>query len=288
MVNQKKFSVKLFGKRSGRSLKAQAITELLLALAIIIVLNLLGTGFYNRLDLTKEKRYTLSESSKALTEKLDDVLLSNGVPGRRISIGFKRLRNATREMLDEFRIISGGRIEYEFVNILKDQDKQGQREVLQQLIEQGLQPTTIETDNEAEKSEKIIIPVAVAHYKGKSIAINLLKGQFGGDPDEVIIQSIEMLEYEIGNILRKCVANKAKMIAFLSGHGELPDMYLADIRKELGEFYGTHRLNINIEDTNCLKRYRDELLAKPDSAPAILVTRLLEDLQDFDAVIVAK
>ncbi|HYG14839.1 MAG TPA: Gldg family protein, partial [Bacteroidia bacterium] len=102
--------------RKKRSLKYQAVLELLIALALLAVINVLAGKIYTRVDFTKEKRYTLSPASRELAGKLDDILYIKVHLAGDLNPDFERLRKATKEMLDEFNVASGGQIEYEFAD----------------------------------------------------------------------------------------------------------------------------------------------------------------------------
>ena len=72
----KKINWKSFFKPSSAKtdVKKSHILQLVLGLVIIIFLNVIGYFFFARIDLTQEKRYTLSESSKKLMSNLEDIV----------------------------------------------------------------------------------------------------------------------------------------------------------------------------------------------------------------------
>ncbi len=96
--------------------KRKDITSLILAVTILVLLNIVGTYVFHRFDLTSEKRYTLSDATKKLLGGLNDVVYVKVYLEGEFPSGFKRLRDETREMLDEFRVYSNDNIEYEFIN----------------------------------------------------------------------------------------------------------------------------------------------------------------------------
>ena len=99
------------------------LTFLVVGLVIILMINYIGSFAFERFDLTSEKRYTLSETSQGLAEKLDDIVYVKVYLEGEFPAGFKRLRDETKEMLDEFRAYSNGNIEYEFINPSESSDK---------------------------------------------------------------------------------------------------------------------------------------------------------------------
>ena len=59
-------------KKQKRAYKQQSFLELLLLILVIVIVNILATKYYKKVDLTKEKRYTLSNTSKELASKVED------------------------------------------------------------------------------------------------------------------------------------------------------------------------------------------------------------------------
>src|ERR1700741_3619737 len=84
-------------------------------LILLIGINYLSSLVHFRLDLTQEKRYTLSAPTKKILKGLDDqvsitVFLDGEMPS-----GFKKLRQTTAEMLQEFREIGKANLQFKFV-----------------------------------------------------------------------------------------------------------------------------------------------------------------------------
>lgn len=246
-----------------RNFKLQSLTELGLVLGLLILLNLILTNYFFRIDLTSEKRYSLSESSKKLAGKVDDVLFIKVYLEGEFPAGFKRLRQSTKEMLDEFSAYTNGKMQYEFIDPFENADAKKANDILQELGEKGLQPTNVQIKKDDESTQKLIVPGAVFYYKGKEYPVNLLKAQFGQGPEEVINESIELMEYEIANVLRKCVETKAKQVAFIDDHGELERWDVADASQELKEFYAVTRIPLAIQTPQSLMKNDALIIAKP-------------------------
>jgi ABC-2 type transport system permease protein len=246
-----------------RNFKLQSLTELGLVLGLLILLNLILTNYFFRIDLTSENRYSLSESSKKLATKVDDVLFVKVYLEGDFPAGFKRLRQSTKEMLDEFSAYTNGKMQYEFIDPFENADAKKANEILRELGEKGLQPTNVQIKKDDESTQKLIVPGAVFYYKGKEFPVNLLKAQFGQGPEEVINESIELMEYEIANVLRKCVETKVKQIAFIDDHGELGRWDVADASQELKEFYAVTRIPLALQTPQSLMKNDALIIAKP-------------------------
>ena len=74
--------------KKSQSVKRLSYMDWFIAVAAIILVNTLGNFYYARLDLTKEKRHTLSETSKTLADKLDETCIFKIIPRRRIEFKF--------------------------------------------------------------------------------------------------------------------------------------------------------------------------------------------------------
>jgi ABC-2 type transport system permease protein len=246
-----------------RNFKLQSLTELGLVLGLLILLNLILTNYFFRIDLTSENRYSLSESSKKLATKVDDVLFVKVYLEGDFPAGFKRLRQSTKEMLDEFSAYTNGKMQYEFIDPFENADAKKANDILRELGEKGLQPTNVQIKKDDESTQKLIVPGAVFYYKGKEFPVNLLKAQFGQGPEEVINESIELMEYEIANVLRKCVETKVKQIAFIDDHGELGRWDVADASQELKEFYAVTRIPLALQTPQSLMKNDALIIAKP-------------------------
>jgi len=268
--------------------KGKVSAPLILFLLGLIVINLLADVVYYRFDLTKEKRYTLAPSTKKLLSKLDETAFFTIYLDGEFPADYKRLKEATRDILNEFRMISGNNIDFEFEDVLSDKEISEKDEILKQLSSKGLEIARPDVQADETPSDRYIIPGGVVFYKGQEYTLNLLKKKFGNTIEQDIKESIELLEYEIGNIIRKCVVGKEVKLAFLSGHGELQDAELADIAKELGDFYTVSRFNLNINDTNCLKQVGRAVTDSSSKGATTLITKLMEKLNKFTGIIVAK
>ncbi len=253
------------------------ILQLLIILGIVAVLNVLGGYFFARFDLTTEKRYTLTSTSKDLLKGLDDVVYVKVYLDGELPAGFRRLRDRTRETLDEFRAYSGNRIEYQFINPTDQPNEQSRNDLYRQLAKEGIAPTNIQIKENDGVEQKLIFPGALLTYKGRQVPLQLLKSQMGAAPEQMLNSSVEDLEYEITNAIRKASSIREVSIAFIEGHNELTARKVADISKSLAEYYRVDRVEIkgrlnSLVDreekngaTEVSPKYKAIIIAKPDS-----------------------
>jgi gliding-associated putative ABC transporter substrate-binding component GldG len=249
----------------ARSKRSQALLQFGLFCGILLFINILANTFYTHLDLTEEKRFTLTRPTKELLKGLKDriyieVLLEGEFPA-----GFKRLQTATREMLDDFRSVSGY-VDYEF-----DDPAQGTLEEVNErrkaLADQGIIPVNLRVAEQGQRSQRIIYPVAVVHYGSRQIPVKLLENESPSlNPEVVINNSVTLLEYKLANAIKKILAPERPNILFTKGHGELDDVQTADLERSLNQFYNTDRILLDsvvqLKPTNCALL----VVAKPRTA----------------------
>lgn len=264
-----------------RTDKRRDILQLCVIITIIVLVNYIFSILFFRLDLTTEKRYSLSNATKKVIESVNDIVFVRVYLDGDLPAGFNRLRDATREMLDEFRAYSDGNMEYEFINPSASTDEKTRLEVYKQLSKQGLQYSNLEYRDGDKTSEKIIFPGAIVAYRGKETPVQLLKSQAGAHPEVMLNNSIQQLEYELANAIYKLNHEGTDKVAFIEGHGELScssptptegeraskkdvELEVADIAKTINEFYSVVRVKIDGR-LNSLKGFKAIVVAQPDS-----------------------
>ncbi len=279
-------------KQKKRGYKQQSFIELILLIVVIAIVNILASKYYKKIDLTKEKRFTLSNTSKELAQKVDDrMYFKVYLEGDNLSTKFKRLRTATIDMLREFRDLSNNKIDYEFVNVLKDKTEKESSEIIKQLSEKGL---TYYNDLESgvdQQKRNLILPCAEVSYgASKEYAVNLLSTEMGKAEETAINKSIENLEYEIANAIRKCLIVKPQKIAFLYGHGEPDEAHLEDLSSALSDNYSIDRFYFNLRDEEFLRQFMDdaEKIKDYDSLGATIIKKTLLMMKQYDGIVIVK
>ncbi len=243
------------------NIRNENLKSLFIGLIIIIAINLLGSNYFIRFDLTSEKRFTLTPATRNLLQELDDfvhfkVYLEGDFPA-----GFKRLRNQTREMLDEFRAQSSF-ITYEFINPTITGDMERTEENYTMLVNSGLQPTQVQVQTEDASSQQVVFPGAIASYKDKEYSLSLLQDQMGMSSENVINISTMALEYNLASTIHKLTLDSKPVVAFLEGNQELESIDMADIITRLQEFYDVGRVSLN-GDLASLKGVNTLVVAQP-------------------------
>jgi ABC-2 type transport system permease protein len=224
----------------------------------LLVLNFINQSFYKRFDLTQDKRYTLSETTNIILSKIDErlyitVYLEGDFPSE-----FKRLQVETRQYLEELAA-KNSNIKIHFEN------PDNQRE---ELIKKGMMPSQLTVEEDGKLSEAIIFPWAEINFSDQTKTISLLPTAILASQEEQLQKAIENLEYSFSNVINTITQKSQKKIAFLTGNGQLKDIYLISFLSKVSEKYRLAKFTL------------DAVAENPQ--------KTLQDLSTFDLAIIAK
>ena len=249
--------VKLLSRKRIRAI------PLVFAGVILILINIIASLLFYRIDLTSEKRYSLSAETKEILKELDEIVYVRVYLEGELPVGFTRLNNGIRELLDEFRVYSKENLQYEFIDPVADPDPQIRRNLFNQLYGAGLQPTNVQVRaKDGSTTQKIVFPGAVISFDEADVAVNLLKNNPGLPGEVNLHQSIQSLEYEFISMIKTLSSDTVARVAFLEGHGELDAFQVGDITKDLANFYQVDRGKIG-GVYGSLDAYKALIIAKP-------------------------
>lgn len=194
----------------------------LFLLIVLFAITYIASVIHYRVDLTAEKRFTLSQPTKKLLSSLNDkvsitVFLSGELPA-----GFKKLANSTKDLLQDFKETGKGNIQYTFTKPgegLSDSSLYKFQDSLQRL---GLSPMNIHAQvKEGEGQEqRLVYPGALISYKGRALAIDLLQGQSAVDGISSLNNAEALLEYKFARAIQKITQDSVPIVGYLSGNGE--------------------------------------------------------------------
>ncbi|SHG36546.1 protein involved in gliding motility GldG [Salegentibacter echinorum] len=205
-----------------------------LILLALVAVNLLAANFFARFDLTGDNRYSLSPAAMRIVEDAKEPIIIKVFLQGNFPSEFRRLRNETRQMLEEFSAYNSN-IKFTFTNPLETSNNA--EATAQEFYKRGMAPARVSVKENGKTSEALIFPWAEASLAGKKVQIPLLKNKLGATDEERVSNSVQQLEYAIANALNKLIYPKQKKIAVMRGNGELKDAYIADFIKTLQEYY---------------------------------------------------
>lgn len=255
--------------------KRSDLFRLFVSLGILVALSYLLSFFFFKIDLTEEKRHTLTDGSKEMLKNIDNKVLVRCYLHGDFPAGFKRLEQNIKERLDEFRDYSGGLIDYEFIDPYESGDKKTIADIEKALFEKGLKFTRLNYTENGASNSKLIWPGAIIEFGAKEYAVQFFKSDMPEPSDEMINSSVNNLEFELTSTFRKILRNEKPAIAVLEGHRELSELQLADMLTALDQNYAVEIVTVG-DRVNALSdklpgfkkrknKYEALIIAKPDS-----------------------
>ncbi|MDO3425753.1 gliding motility-associated ABC transporter substrate-binding protein GldG [Chryseobacterium sp. APV1] len=234
---------------------------LFVVLPLVVILAISGM----RLDLTKEKRYTLSDNTVKVLESVNkplvvDVYLEGDFPA-----SFKQLQSETKFMLEEFRKINP-KIDFKFIDPIKTKMSKDT------LMAMGMQPSMLPDIKDGKVSQIMLFPYAVVKYDKRGVSIPLVVQQTGIDADQQLTKSIENLEYNLVSNIKNIAAHKRKKIGILVNQDELNPrefqgfMQLATESYDAGPIIPKNQTELSNADIPTLKQMNALVIAKPRKA----------------------
>lgn len=244
--------------------KRRDLLRFVAVVAGLLLLNFLGQQFFFRLDLTQEKRYTMSAATRQLLTNLKQPVTVTVYLDGDFPPPFRRLQQSVRETLNEMQVYGGSNLKYVFIDPSAASTEKARNEYYQTLFKKGLSPTNLGANENGKRVEKIIFPWATVSAGGKEQRVLLLRGNQAAPSDVRLNQSIEGLEYELASAIRKLSPGKRKLIGVVEGHGELSNTEAGDLIGSLSQFYDVYRVDLSkVRDLRALNAV---IVAKPATA----------------------
>ena len=239
----------------------------LCGVALMIVLtNLVASNIVLRLDLTAEKRHSISESTKNLLENQEHGVKVDVYLDGDMNVGFLRLKKSVGYLLDEMDRYANVGLNVEFSDPLSDAKSEKERnQIMAKMQRKGLSPTMVhDYDNSGNTLQKVIFPWAVVSCAGDTITVPLLQNIAGRSGDENLNSSIENLEYAFTDALRILTQKEVIKVAFLEGHNEAEEHFVFSLTESLSRYYQVDR-GVLGNDPNILNDYKVVIIAEPQT-----------------------
>ncbi len=255
--------------------KRNDLFRLVVSIGLIFLGAFIMSFFFFKLDLTEEKRHTLTGATKEMLGTLENKMYVRCYLTGEFPAGFKRLEQNIKERLDEFRDYSDNQIEYEFIDPYSSGDKKQITDIENALFEKGLKFTRLSFEENGAQQYKLIWPGAIIEYNGREYPVQFFKSDMPEPSDEMINSSVNNLEFELASNIRKIMRREKPAIAVIQGHGELSPIEMADYLTSLEQNYAIDFVTID-ERVNAFSdkleafddrknRYDAIIIAKPDS-----------------------
>jgi ABC-2 type transport system permease protein len=223
-----------------------------------------------RLDLTEEKRYSLSEGTESLLDQVSEPILITVYLEGEFPAGFERLKIETRYMLEEWAARNGN-IFFEFIN---PNNVENAGEFKNQLATKGINAVQLQVQNADGQSVLNVFPGATMTYKEQEVSAVLLENVMVFDPAEQVNISIQQLEFNLARALNALLITDKPKVGMVTGHGELTAVQTAGIGMALSENYAIDRFS--------LQAYKADANGEAD------LSDMVRRMNTYDLLVVAK
>jgi len=217
---------------------------------LLVLVNMLASQWHSRIDLTAEKRYTLSDAAHRLLQSLDEPVTITVLMDGDLPAGFKKLQGSTRDMLQEFKEIGGSNVQYFFRKPGENLDDSSKMYLLDSLHRLGINPTNVKAQTKSGEGEeqRLVYPGVIIAYKDRIAGVDLLQGQSAVDGLNSLNNAEALLEYKLAGGIDKVKREKVPVVAYLTGNGEPLQYDVYDlIERTIKPNYGFSILPIDSE-----------------------------------------
>lgn len=223
--------------------KSSTIYSLIIILGVLVLINILASRFFARMDLTADKRYTLSDATKEILKEIDEPVTITAYFSEDLPPEVGKVKEEFKDMLIEYTNRSNGIIAYEFKNPGKNEELE--REAMQK----GIQPILI-TQREKDRAEqKKAYLGAVIQYQDQTEILP-------------VIQTGSAMEYDLSTSIKKLIATNKPVIGFIQGHGEATMNSMVQAVQQLSVLYSVEP--VNLTDSTDLSIYKTLVLVRPE------------------------
>ena len=219
-----------------------------LIVLFIAITYLISLAHY-RLDLTKEKRYSLSNSTKTLLKNLDGKVEVEVFLTGDLSAGFKKLSIASEELLNEFKEYGTTNFQYRFTRPGAGLADSLRYKIYDSLSQLGVKPfnNQVTSKQGAETTERWIFPAAIVRYNDSmQIPIDLMSGKSGADEETTLNHSEALLEFKFADAINKLTRKEVPVVAYAAGNGEPLNPTVRDLFETMRTNYRFGVIDVNI------------------------------------------
>ncbi len=212
-------------------------------LAGLVLVNFIASILHARFDLTQEKRYSLTPTTKDLLHNLNqDVVIDVFLKGEFPS-GFRKLSASTQEFLSVLKDANPARITYRFVS---PEDNTGAGKTWgDSLRSAGVEPINLSVQVKAGEENKAIFPYALLHAGGATEVVNLFPSSKRNISVDELNNAEAMMEYGFVKSLDKLSHGQVKAIAYAIGNGEPVDNRIYDLQQLTAADYRMKPFDLN-------------------------------------------
>jgi ABC-2 type transport system permease protein len=205
--------------------------KVLVALTLVMLVNVASYFFHKGIDLTSEKRFTISDSTRELLTKIEKPLTLTVFLKGEMPAGFKLLAGATEDMANSFKSLSGGKFQIEFVRPGEGLDDSARAYLFDSLQAMGINPTNVKAQvKQGEQLEEtLLFPGAILSSGERQLGMDFLAGQSNTNGIQSLNNAEALLEFKIAKAIVKIQQDTFPLVGYLTGNGEPLDFSVYDL-----------------------------------------------------------
>lgn len=274
---------------NSQRFKKNAIISLIVGFIILIAINVLSSFLFFRLDLTKDKRLSLSPTTIQMLKNIDDpIYVRVYMEGDGLPADYQLFKEKTKDILQEFRSYSK-KVHFEFIDPVKDKTPEEANAIFGEFNQKGLKPIPISKEDASGYSTRFVIPGAMISFRDKEYPAELIVADPSGN--DWLEYSIQELEYNLVSSIRKLITGSKPKVAFLDGHGEMDFYSTSWMAWQLQRFYNVDRVRINgrvnaLNDIAIKDSVNKELVINGNKYDVLIVAQPTEPFPDADKYVI--
>jgi gliding-associated putative ABC transporter substrate-binding component GldG len=274
----------------SKQFKRRTFLGLLAVIAIVVLANILSSFFFYRIDLTKDKRHSLSKSTIEMLKNLEDrVYYRVYLKGKDQPADYQLFAKQVEQMLQTFRSYSKN-VYFEFIDPIEGKTNEELNSILGEFVKKGLEPIPISREDAGGFSTHVVIPGAIVSYRNQEYPAKVVVADPSGSSDWVKYSN-EELEYNLVMPIRRLLKTEKPKVAYLDGHGELDFWSTCWTAMQLQRFYNVSRItldgkinalrNISVDDT-----VSANLVLGDNKYDVLIVAQPTQPFREYDKYII--
>ena len=273
----------------SKQFKRRTLLGLLAVVAVVVLVNILSSFFFYRIDLTKDKRHSLSKSTIEMLKNLEDrVYFRVYLKGKDQPADYQLFAKQVEQMLQTFRSYSKN-VYYEFIDPIEGKTNEEVNGILGEFVKKGLEPIPISREDAGGYSTHVVIPGAIVSYRNREYPAKVVVADPSGA--DWLKYSNEELEYNLVAPVRRLLKTEKPKVAYLDGHGELDFWNTCWTAMQLQRFYNVSRItldgkinalrNISIDDT-----VSGNLVLGDNKYDVLIVAQPTQPFKEYDKYVI--
>ena len=273
----------------SKQFKRRTLLGLLAVIAVVVLVNILSSFFFYRIDLTKDKRHSLSKSTIEMLKNLEDrVYFRVYLKGKDQPADYQLFAKQVEQMLQTFRSYSKN-VYYEFIDPIEGKTNEEVNGILGEFVKKGLEPIPISREDAGGYSTHVVIPGAIVSYRNREYPAKVVVADPSGA--DWLKYSNEELEYNLVAPVRRLLKTDKPKVAYLDGHGELDFWNTCWTAMQLQRFYNVTRItldgkinalrNISIDDT-----VSGNLVLGDNKYDVLIVAQPTQPFKEYDKYVI--